>query len=117
MRRLEEALNTIEKLETPESPAAKTAKTTGAECLGPHRDLASPVWVRLDAGPDDRRVARSPDEECTRVGRGEAVRRKEQYRGGNRRAYRLTSSEMEEVWRAEFPVGEGIVEDHPLEED
>lgn len=48
---------------------------------------------------------------------GEARRRKEQYRGGNRRAYRLTSSEMEELWRAESPVDEGIVEDHPLEED
>jgi hypothetical protein len=30
---------------------------------------------------------------------GEARRRKEQYRGGNRRAYRLTSSEMEGLWR------------------
>jgi hypothetical protein len=48
---------------------------------------------------------------------GEARRRKEQYRGGNRRAYRLTSSEMEELWRAESPVDEGIVEDYPLEKD
>ena len=48
---------------------------------------------------------------------GEARRRREQYRGGNRRAYRLTSSEMEELWRAESPVDEGIVEGHPLEEN
>ena len=48
---------------------------------------------------------------------GEARRRKEQYRGNNRRAYRLTSSEMEELWRAESPIDEGFVEDHPLEED
>ena len=48
---------------------------------------------------------------------GDARRRKEQYRGGNRRAYRLTSSEMEELWRAESSVDEGIVEDHLLEED
>jgi hypothetical protein len=48
---------------------------------------------------------------------GDARRRKEQYRGGNRRAYRLTSSEIEELWRAESLVDEGIVEDHPLKED
>jgi hypothetical protein len=48
---------------------------------------------------------------------GESRRRKEQYRVGNRRAYRLTSSEMEELWRAESPVDEGIAEDHSLEED
>ncbi len=48
---------------------------------------------------------------------GMAYRRKEQYKGGSHRAYRLTSSEMEELWRAESPVDEGIVEDRPLEED
>jgi hypothetical protein len=48
---------------------------------------------------------------------GEARRRKEQYRSGNRRAYGLNSSGMAELRRAESPPDEGIVEDHPLEED
>lgn len=48
---------------------------------------------------------------------GEARKRKELYRGGNRKAYRLTSREMEETWEAErSPEEEGIVEDHPVEE-
>jgi hypothetical protein len=48
----------------------------------------------------------------------EARKRKELYRDGNRRAYRLTSREMGEIWEAErsdFEVG--IVEDQPVEEE
>ncbi len=49
----------------------------------------------------------------------EARKRKELYRGGNRKAYRLTSREMEEIWATEHPPAEeeGIVEDHPLEDE
>ncbi len=48
----------------------------------------------------------------------EARRRKELYKDGNRKAYRLTSREMEEDWEAErVPESEGIVEDHPVEEE
>lgn len=48
----------------------------------------------------------------------EARKRKELYRDGNRKAYRLTSREMEEVWEAEYvSEPEGIVEDHPVEEE
>jgi hypothetical protein len=48
----------------------------------------------------------------------EARKRKELYRGGNRKAYRLTSREMHEIWEAEYaPEPEGIVEDHPMEEE
>ena len=48
---------------------------------------------------------------------GEARKRKELYRSGNRKAYRLTSREMEKLWEADHPVvEEGIIEDHPLEE-
>jgi hypothetical protein len=47
----------------------------------------------------------------------EARRRKEIYRDGNRRAYRLTSREMEEIWEAGLSDLEvGIVEDYPIED-
>jgi hypothetical protein len=49
---------------------------------------------------------------------GEARRRKELWRAGNRNAYRMTSKQMEKLWEAERPVVEqGIVEDYPPEED
>ncbi len=48
----------------------------------------------------------------------EAFKRKELYRDGNRKAFRLTARDMEEVWEAErVPEPEGIVEDHPIEEE
>jgi hypothetical protein len=47
----------------------------------------------------------------------EARRRKQLYKDGNRKAYRLTAREMEEIWKAEHTSDpEGIVEDYPLEE-
>jgi hypothetical protein len=47
----------------------------------------------------------------------EAHKRKALRRAGDRRAYRLTSREMEEIWEAEHSVlEEGIVEEHPVEE-
>jgi hypothetical protein len=48
----------------------------------------------------------------------EASKRKELYRAGNRKAYRLTSREMGEVWEAErSAIEEGIVEEYPVEEE
>jgi hypothetical protein len=50
--------------------------------------------------------------------RREAHKRKGIYRSGNSKAYRLTSREMEEIWEAEYvPELEGIVEDHPIEDE
>ena len=46
---------------------------------------------------------------------GEARQRKELYKSGNRRAYRLSARDMEEVWKSDQPPEEGIVEDYPLE--
>ena len=48
----------------------------------------------------------------------EARKRKELYGDGNRKAYRLTSREMAQIWEAEnsSSADEGIVEDHPVEE-
>ena len=115
MRRFEVALKALKKPETPESPAAKTAKTTETERLG-----LIATWSALFRyvsmhdpanGTTDLQTKDAPEWAV-----GEARCRKEQYRGGNRRAYRLTSSEMEELWRAESPVDDALVEDHPLEE-
>jgi hypothetical protein len=48
----------------------------------------------------------------------EARKRKELYKGGEFRAYRLTSRQMEEIWEAEHPVEEeGIVEEYPIEDE
>ena len=48
----------------------------------------------------------------------EARKRKELYKGGNRKAYRLTSSQMGEIWEAErSTIEEGIVEEYPVEEE
>jgi hypothetical protein len=48
----------------------------------------------------------------------EAHKRKELYRGGNYRAYRLTSREIGEMLKLKrAPEPEGIVEDHPIEEE
>jgi hypothetical protein len=46
---------------------------------------------------------------------GEARRRKELYKSGNRRAYRLTAHDMEALWKNEEPAEEGIVEGYPVE--
>ncbi len=47
----------------------------------------------------------------------EARKRKELYRDGNRKALRLTSREMGEIWEAERSDLEvGIVEEHPIGE-
>jgi hypothetical protein len=46
---------------------------------------------------------------------GEARQRKELYKSGNRRAYRLSARDMEEVWKSDQPPEEGIVEDYLLE--
>ena len=47
----------------------------------------------------------------------EARKRKELYKDGNRKAYRLTAREMEQIWEEErAPNEEGIIEEHPVEE-
>jgi hypothetical protein len=48
----------------------------------------------------------------------EAFKRKELHKDGNHKAFSLTSREMKEIWEAEHVAEpEGIVEDHPLEEE
>ena len=117
MRSFEEILDTNEKLETPEPPAAKTAKTTEAEHLGLIAVWSAQFGYVSMHDPTTGEWHDLQTKDAPKWAVGETRRRKEQYRGGNHRAYRLTSSEMEEPWRAVALVDEGIVEDHPLEED
>jgi hypothetical protein len=114
----QEALDALDKLETPESPTAKTAKTAKtpeADELGlvatwsvefgyvSIHDPVEGVWWDL----------KTTDAPGWAV--GEARRRKELYKSGNRRAYRLTAHDMEELWKNDQPAEEGIVEDYPVE--
>jgi hypothetical protein len=46
---------------------------------------------------------------------GEARKRKELYKSGNRRAYRLSARDMEDLWKSDQPLEEGILDDYPLE--
>ena len=110
-----------EKLKTrpmPPSKTSRTPKTTEAEELGlvatwsvefgyvALHDPTSGEW-------HDLRTKDAPEWPVR-----EARKRKELYRDGNRKAYRLTSQEMEEIWETERPLEEeGIVEDYPVEEE
>ena len=50
--------------------------------------------------------------------RWEARKRTELYRGGDRRAYELTSRQMEQIWEQDHAEPTDlIVEDHPIEEE
>ena len=117
MRGFEEALHTLEKPETPEPPAAKTADTTEAERLGLIATWSARFGYVSVHDPTTGEWHDLKTKDAPEWAVGEARRRKEQYRVGNRRAYRLTASEMGELWRAESPIDEGIVQDHPREED
>jgi hypothetical protein len=46
---------------------------------------------------------------------GEARQRKELYKSGNRRAYRLSAHDMEEVWKSDQPLDDALLEDYPVE--
>jgi hypothetical protein len=116
MRGLEEAFHALENLETPEPPAAKTAKTMEAERLGLIATWSNRFGYVSVHDPTTGEWHDLQTKDAPEWSVGEARRRKEQYRGGKCRAYRLTSSEMEGLWRAESSVDEGIVEAHPLEE-
>ena len=60
-----------------------------------------------------------PTKEAPSWATGEARKRKELYKSGNRKALRLTSRQMSELWEAEHASKEleGIFEEHPIEEE
>jgi hypothetical protein len=59
-----------------------------------------------------------PIKEAPGWARGEARKRKELYKAGDRHAYELTRKHMEQIWDEEHSSEskEGIVEDHALPE-
>ena len=108
-----------EKLKTPVNPPSKTSNTLSeAERLGLIATWSAEFGYVSIHDPTTGEWHDLPTREAPQWATGEARRRKELYREGNRRAYRLTSREMEEIWKAErAPETEGIVEEHPLEEE
>ena len=61
-----------------------------------------------------------PTKEAPSWAKWEAGKRKELNKAGNHRASRLTSRELERIWEEErvpTPPEEGIVEEHPVEEE
>lgn len=106
------------KAQTPINPPSKTSNTPEAAELGlvaswsaefgyvSIHDPIEGVWW-------DVQVKDAPDWAVS-----EARKRKELYRDGSRRAYRLTSREIGEIWADDHrDHDEGIVEDHPVEEE
>lgn len=103
--------------ETPVSTPSKTSNTPEAERLGliatwsvefgfiSMHDPATGEWQDLHW------------KDAPEWSRWEARKRKELYKDGDRRAHRLTSREIGEIWAAEhkFSDEEGIVEEHPVE--
>jgi hypothetical protein len=103
-------------LEPPEAPTAKTAKTPEDD-VGMIASWAKEFGYIAIRDPGSGQWHDIQVKDAPGWALGEARRRKELYRDGNRNAYRLTSREIEELREAEHPViEEGIVEDHPLED-
>ena len=152
-----EALEALKKLDAPESPAAKTAKTRtqphntaaalregqNGHTVGPAAKPKMPInrtdktdktskadhlglgamwsgefgYISLhDPTTGEWHDVQTKD--APGWAKWEASKRKELYRAGNRKAYRLTSREVGEVWEAErSTIEEGIVEEYPVEEE
>ena len=102
-------------LQTPEKLTVKTSKTPEPAQLGlvatwsaefGYVSLHDPTTGELH----DLKTTVTPEWAV-----GEARQRKELYKSGNRRAYRLSARDMEEVWKSDQPPDEGIVQDYPGE--
>jgi hypothetical protein len=105
--------------ENPQNLAAKTAETPSeAERLGLVATWSTEFGYVSLHDPTSGEWHDLLTREASPWATWEARRRKELYGDGNRKAYRLTSREMAEIWKAErAPETEGIVEEHPLEEE
>jgi len=105
------------KSQTPKPPTAKTAETP-AEHLGLVSTWADTFGFVSIHDPVTGEWHDLQTKDAPEWTLWEARKRKELYRVGNRKAYRLTSREMEEIWEAERPITEeGIVEEYPVEEE
>ena len=105
--------------ETPITPPSKTSKTREAQRLGLVATWSHEFGFVSIHDPLTGEWHDLPVKDAPAWAISEAHKRKELYRDGNRKAYRLTACEMEEIWETEHLASEdeGIVEDHPLEEE
>ena len=108
----------VEKPETPTNPASKTSKTSEAEDLGLVATWSAEFGFISVHDPTSGEWHDLHWKDVPGWARWEARKRKELYGEGNRKAHRLTSREMAQIWEAENPIAqeEGIVEAHPIEE-
>ena len=102
-------------LQIPEKPTIKTSKTPEPAQLGLVAAWSAEFgYVSLHDPTTgewhDLKTTVAPEWAV-----GEARQRKELYKSGNRRAYRISARDMEEVWKSDQPTERGIVEDYPLE--
>ena len=102
-------------LQTPEKLTVKTSKTPEPAQLGLVATWSAEFgYVSLHEPTTgewhDLKTTLAPEWAV-----GEARQRKELYKSGNRRAYRLSARDMEEVWKSYQPLEEGTVEDYPVE--
>jgi hypothetical protein len=104
--------------ETPKTSTDKTDKNIEAERLGLVATWSMVFGYVSIHDPTTGEWYDVPTKEAPDWAKREAFKRKELYKDGNRRAYRLTSHEMEEILEAErVPEPEGIIEEHPIEEE
>jgi hypothetical protein len=104
--------------ETSETRTDKTDRNTEAERLGLVATWSIEFGYVSLHDPTTGEWHDLRTEDAPGWAKREAFKRKELYKDGNRKAYRLTSREMEELWEVErVPEPEGIIEDHPIEEE
>ncbi len=103
--------------EARQTQAAKTAKTIEADELGLITTWSSHFGFISMHDPATGEWHDLHWKDVPEWARWEAKKRKELYKEGDRRAHRLTSREIAEIWATENQSAEedGIVEEHPVE--
>jgi hypothetical protein len=102
----------------PKNPTGKTGKNTAAEEMGLVAAWSGEFGYIALHDPTTGEWHDLRTEDAPPWAKSEAFKRKDLYKAGNRRAFRLTAREMEEIWEQEHsaPEDEGIVEDHPIDD-
>jgi hypothetical protein len=112
------AVGPAAKPKTPINPPSKTSNTPKADQLGLVATWSGEFGYISLHDPTTGEWHDVQTKDAPGWAKWEASKRKELYRAGNRKAYRLTSREMGEVWEAErSAIEEEIVEEYPVEEE
>jgi hypothetical protein len=103
--------------ETPVSTPSKTSDTPEAERLGLIATWSVEFGFISMHDPTTGEWWDLHWKDAPEWSKWEANKRKQLYKDGNRRAHRLTSREIGEIWAIENPLSadEGIVEENPVE--